>query len=258
MTIKVNLNMNVSVVNPNRYQLKVDLLDIGAYLVVNKSALTSERVNPETLSLESWVGLAPTGASADYTSSYTRRIASANATNLVLDSYKTTLVGMVFAFKYTPDPAIGLIDDPVFAEFLNVCGVLGTARPALVDFAAVVSISNFKLYTLSTSGSFLVNCPITSDEISSYENVVSSGQAAYKALNAIFDPVYDRSGPHKSCSLGLLEPDLSIFGDLVWMLDDFLLACCLETLVRRAGLDVPSGAACNGSSSRDPALRKTG
>ncbi|KAJ1552455.1 hypothetical protein HK405_011264 [Cladochytrium tenue] len=187
MTISVNLAMNVSVMNPNLYDMNVELIDLSAYLMVNQSAL-SKAESVAALGLSSVVGPAPTGAPSDYTPSYTPKIGFSNASNLIFPSKQNVTFGMTFTLQYSPDPEVGLIKDPAFAEVMNVCGQTGTARPALIDYVATSTVKSLKSigYTPSVSGSIKINCPVSSSQISAFEDAVKGGESVSDALSSAF------------------------------------------------------------------------
>ncbi|KAI9362127.1 hypothetical protein DFJ73DRAFT_793195 [Zopfochytrium polystomum] len=188
MTIKMSLNMQVSVYNPNAYDMNVDLIDLSAYLMVNSSALKAQAISPATLGLSSIIGPAPSNPDADYSPSYTPKIGTSNTTNVVFYSKKNVTFPMQFVLTYTPDPEVGLIKDPAFAEVINVCGILGTARPALINYNAksVVAILKNLGYNPIVSGSLKIICPASKSQISALEDAVKGGTDLLTALQDAF------------------------------------------------------------------------
>ncbi|KAI9324247.1 hypothetical protein DFJ73DRAFT_873464 [Zopfochytrium polystomum] len=188
MTLKLNLNMNVSVYNSNPYHMIVELIDLHAYLMINQSALQSQGIKPAVLGLDKYIGPAPVGADANYSPSMTPQIGFSNTSNLVFPSRLNYTFPMQFNLVYQPDSMLGLIKDPIFAEVVNVCGLLGTARPALISYQAKTTVSTLKNlgYLPVVSGQIRIRCPVTTQQLSDLEDAVKSGTDLLQALKDAF------------------------------------------------------------------------
>ncbi|KAI8832694.1 hypothetical protein BC829DRAFT_88340 [Chytridium lagenaria] len=87
---------------------------------------------------------------------------------------------MDFSLFYSPDPQLGLLEDPTFKEFCDVCGItLDTVknRAAKVSYSAQSTVSFLKSfgYKPDISGQIQIRCPIRGDYL---ENLF-----AYSAAN---------------------------------------------------------------------------
>jgi hypothetical protein len=160
-----------------------------AFLMVNSTQLKKQNVNPIVLDLEDFVGPAPSNPDPKYQPSLTPQIGYSNYSAIVFPARGNISIPMVFTVEYSPDPVVGLIKDPAFAEFINVCGVLGTKRPAEISYAAATSVERLSSlgYVPRVSGSLKINCPVTSEQISKFESTVKSKeQNPMDALTSVF------------------------------------------------------------------------
>ncbi|KAJ3101072.1 hypothetical protein HDU97_001654 [Phlyctochytrium planicorne] len=174
MQIKMNLKMNISCYNDNLYHLKIESLDLNANLDANMTAIKSSK-NPHALGLEKFIGPAPTGRDPNYVVPTSRSIGSGNKTTLIFPAKQNATFQMDFGITYTPDPQVGLLDDPLFAELLGVCGMTGRARPAHISYTATTQVNFLKVFGFrpSISSSIKILCPIDSGTL---ENLISYPQ----------------------------------------------------------------------------------
>ncbi|KAJ1542354.1 hypothetical protein HK405_010038 [Cladochytrium tenue] len=187
-TFQANMILTVNVTNNNRYNLGVNSISLLSNLEVNTTALTKEGVHPATLSLSQYIGAVLGTVPTGYNASTTPQIGTGNASAVVFQAGTTQQVNMSFVFAYTPDPVVGMIDDPAFAEFVNVCGVLGTARPAVITYAAKSDVSVLTALGLAptVTGQVSINCPVSSSQISAFEGEVLAGVSISQAFSDVF------------------------------------------------------------------------
>ena len=174
----------------NYCNLKVEKIDLRAYLQVNETALESQNVNPVVLNLQKFIGPAPTGADPDYEPSVTPEIGFSHYPAVIFPARRNISLPMIFTFLYTPDPMVGLIKDPAFAEMLNVCGVLGVKRPARIGYSASTTVSTLRNlgYIPKVDGNIGINCPVSPEQISAFQSAVQvEGQEPITALQSIFN-----------------------------------------------------------------------
>ena len=200
MTIQLNVKMNVSIYNPNRYNLQVAFIDMKAYLYVNTTTLEKENVNPVVLNLQKYVGpvVPPVAGSPeyvgnpeDYEPATMPQIGFSNYSSLlILPSRQNISIPMVFTIIYKPDPVVGLIKDPAFAEVLNVCGVLGRKRAMNIQYVTTSTMTGFLKglgYQPKFSGNVGIICPVTVDQISAVQDAVQQGGVdSLSALKNVF------------------------------------------------------------------------
>ncbi|KAI9324246.1 hypothetical protein DFJ73DRAFT_917476 [Zopfochytrium polystomum] len=190
VTYRMRLAMNVSVYNSNLYDLHVDLIDLQAYLMVNTSAIKAEGVSPATLGLEKYIGPAPSNPDPSYVASTTPQVGTATTTTrLTFPARANTTFQMSFQFAYAPDPVVGLVKDPAFAELVNVCGRLGVARPALLAYAARTDVAGIKRVGVRpvVGGEIRVRCPASKAQLALLEAAVKSGEDVEQALKDAFN-----------------------------------------------------------------------
>ncbi|KAJ3214158.1 hypothetical protein HDU67_002018 [Dinochytrium kinnereticum] len=161
VSIKMNLKMNISCFNENLYDLNVDSISLNANIEVNATALRSAQ-DPRQLKLEQFIGPPPVGRDPNYKPSLSRPIGTGSRKAIVFPSKQNKTFEMEFAIQYTPDPQLGLVEDPTFAELMNVCGVTGRERSARISYTAQTTVSFLKSfgYKPEISNSILIKCPL--------------------------------------------------------------------------------------------------
>ncbi|KAI8848474.1 hypothetical protein BC829DRAFT_394086 [Chytridium lagenaria] len=168
LTIKMNLKMNISCYNDNLYDLKVDAINLAANIEVNSTALRSS-MDTRKLGLEQFIGPPPVGRDPNYKPALSRPIGTGSRNTIVFPSRQNRTFEMNFAISYTPDPQLGLVEDPTFAELMNVCGVTGRERPARISYSAQTAVSFLRSfgYKPEIASSILIRCPIDKDTLNS-------------------------------------------------------------------------------------------
>ncbi|KAJ3101073.1 hypothetical protein HDU97_001655 [Phlyctochytrium planicorne] len=178
MQISLSLRMNLSVYNPNLYALNVELVDLGAFLNVNETAikigLQPKDIKPDLTPI---IGPAPVGRDPNYLPNMTPKLGSGNKTNIVFPSRQNVTFEMDFLLSYTPDTQLGLLLDPTFKEFCQVCGITTSrGRVAKVSYAATSTVSFLKSfgYKPQINGQVSISCPIASGYLEDLVNYSTS------------------------------------------------------------------------------------
>ncbi|KAJ3165794.1 hypothetical protein HK101_000173 [Irineochytrium annulatum] len=192
LTLEIKFVLNISVVNPNPYDLTVDTLNLNAYLKVNQSQIMMGR-SPSSLGIDKFIGAPPTNPDPNYIPSFTPLIGTgaqgtaSNSSALVFPSNVNVTFAMPFTFRYSPDPEVGLIKDPAFAEFLEVCGVTSKQRPAQVDYSATSHVSRLAVfgYAPSVSNSILIRCPASGEQIQRVVVLAENGNGTMTAVQIL-------------------------------------------------------------------------
>ncbi|KAJ1533366.1 hypothetical protein HK405_000547, partial [Cladochytrium tenue] len=186
MTAQIHLTMNVSVYNPNMYDLQVDAIALRAYLMCNQTAI-GLGASPSSLNIESIIGPAPVNQDADYTPSYTPLIGTSSSSSRLFPSKGNISFIMDFLFSYHPDTEVGLIKDPAFAEMLNVCGVTSGNRTAQVAYVATSTVQKLSAigYAPTLSDSLHIKCPISQAQIQEIEDNPESKTDPITVLKSI-------------------------------------------------------------------------
>jgi hypothetical protein len=129
------------------------------------------RISPLSLYWQDAIGPAPT-ANSNYTPSYSPLIGMGNATDLDFPARTTANFSLIFILAYSPDPMVGLLRDPAFAEFLNVCGITSRRRFAKINYDAISTVGRIYLfgYKPKLSSSVSIGCPATADQIDEIRN----------------------------------------------------------------------------------------
>ncbi|KAJ3098060.1 hypothetical protein HDU96_000156 [Phlyctochytrium bullatum] len=192
MSLKIRLNMQVAVYNPNVYGLDLEKLDINAILNCNKTELDRGRP-PSSLRIDSYIGPPPNRTDPNYEPKYDATIGQAtrDGGGLNFPSRTNVTFAMNFTLEYTPDRELGLLKDPVFGELLQVCGVTRSiGRPARVSYDAVSSVKALSRlgYYPRVASAVLIRCPATDDQINAVitEAQKGSGKNIIEILQEVF------------------------------------------------------------------------
>ncbi|KAJ3214157.1 hypothetical protein HDU67_002017 [Dinochytrium kinnereticum] len=183
MEITLNLKMNLSVYNKNLYDLKVEMVDLKAYLNINETRIKGGQKPKDLDKLTLFVGPPPVGRDPKYIPSLNPLLGVGNKTSLVFPARKNMTFEMDFILSYTPDPQLGLVEDPTFMEFCDVCGITNDVvqeRPAQVSYHAISTVSFLKSfgYKPDISGNIMIKCPIRGDYLENLFNYASANPNA--------------------------------------------------------------------------------
>jgi hypothetical protein len=194
MTITLSLKMNVSCFNHNIYDLRVETMDLKAYMACNMTQILSSP-GPASLNLQSLIGPAPVGGDPNYKPDTRPLIGTAKRDTLIFPAKTNSTFEMTFQLKYTPDPVVGLIKDPAFAELLNVCGITSRRRPVRIEYYAFSQVAILKSlgYVPVVEGHLNVDCPAQKEQIEELLNLgrgsdgqIADGRSPLEVLQGVF------------------------------------------------------------------------
>ncbi|KAJ3105771.1 hypothetical protein HDU97_007591 [Phlyctochytrium planicorne] len=167
ITVKFDLRLNISCFNSNLYNLKVDLIDLNTFLVVNQTAIAKLPPPSSNPTLNKFI--TKVNVNPNYQPNFSPKVGAGNRTSIQFLSRKNVTFPMTLSVEYTPDPNTGLLKDPAFAEVLNVCGVVGRSRPAKINYVSTSKVAILQKfgYTPTINDNIFIQCPVTPDEIAS-------------------------------------------------------------------------------------------
>ncbi|KAI8898829.1 hypothetical protein BC833DRAFT_588267 [Globomyces pollinis-pini] len=172
-TFQMDLILNITLYNPNRYHMKIEDIDLNMYIMANASQINAAVPSPAELVLGTH-NAAPVRVNKN---NLKRPVGTSNYTNLYLPSFQNTTITMTLDISYSPDPKVGLLNDPAFNEILQIC-VFDTVlsptdnRTTLINYDAYNRIQILPFFEPVVSGETRINCPF-------------QGQAKIDFLNAI-------------------------------------------------------------------------
>ncbi|KAJ3064388.1 hypothetical protein HDU98_012204 [Podochytrium sp. JEL0797] len=93
---------------------------------------------------------------------------------------------MVFEFIYTPDPVVGLLNDPTILEIADVCGITSRyvprGRNMQIDYNAKSRIAIFSPLMPSIDGTLHIRCPFSQSSIDKVVSDVEMGMSPQQAI----------------------------------------------------------------------------
>ncbi|ORY51515.1 hypothetical protein BCR33DRAFT_457610 [Rhizoclosmatium globosum] len=199
MTLGFSLEMQLATYNPNMYGLNVDSINVYAQMMVNTSyVLNANKVSP----LTSFASLAQivnekgpiplaTKKPADYKASLTPQIGTANTTGIFFPSKQWVNYTMTFYLSYTPDPYVGLLNDPAIMEVADSCGITSRytprGRPMRIHYEGKSVIAALKPlgYAPGISNDVMISCPIKQCQIDQVIDAVKNGGDAMDSLKSV-------------------------------------------------------------------------
>ncbi|KAJ3112281.1 hypothetical protein HDU96_004725 [Phlyctochytrium bullatum] len=166
ITVRFSLKLNISCVNSNLYRFKLDSIDLDTFLSVNTTAIAQE---PSPQTLGSLALLVPrVTPDPNYKANLNPKVGSGNRTTIDFPPGKNVTFLMNLVVEYRPDPNLGLLKDPAFAELLGVCGVLSNKpRPAKISYVTTTRVNLLTKfgYTPTISDQIFINCPVNPDDL---------------------------------------------------------------------------------------------
>ncbi|KAJ3409464.1 hypothetical protein HDV05_004427 [Chytridiales sp. JEL 0842] len=192
LTLTINLILNISAYNWNRYPLNIETMQLQAFLKVNETAVNTSP-SPVALNIQNIVGPTPILTDRSYKGNFYPLIGQGVAKDLMLPAWTNTTFTLPFTITYKPDPLLGLLRDPVFAEFMNVCGVTSRRRKARIEYKAISTVTNLKGlgYTPVLEGFINMECPASEEQIEAVTNnvrvAVETGGDSFEALEKVFE-----------------------------------------------------------------------
>jgi hypothetical protein len=169
----------------------VSFSSLKAFLKCNETAINSSP-SPVALNIQSIIGTAPIPADKNYKGNFYPEIGTGSQSNLVFTPKVNTTFPMDFTLTYKPDPQLGLLRDPAFAEFMNVCGITSRRRRARIEYKAVATVAILKSlgYTPVLEGFINIDCPASQDQVdavkANVQTALEEGRSAFDALKEVF------------------------------------------------------------------------
>ncbi|KAJ3234598.1 hypothetical protein HDU81_001326 [Chytriomyces hyalinus] len=196
LVLEMNVTMRIGTYNPNLYGLDVERIDLTAWAAVN----TSYVYNPlKTNSLTSYGALVkvvgPTLLDRDpnYRGNNNSVLGYAKTNSSLFFPAKTWLnYTMLFTLRYSPDPKVGLLEDPTVLELADVCGITSRynprGRPMRIHYEALSTIPALRVfkYAPSISNDIQIICPFSQAQIDGVIGEVQAGATVDEALQKVF------------------------------------------------------------------------
>lgn len=164
-SFSMDMVMNVAVQNTNWYHIKVDSIDLQAFLMANGTLINEAIPSPAHALLTSseprvWVT----------SENFKSLIATGKHGPITFPQGVTVKFNIPLRIQYTPSPTLGLVNDPAFNEIVQLCvdvpsnlsdRDLAKARKTTITYQAdnSVGLLRFIGFTPTQSGSFQINCP---------------------------------------------------------------------------------------------------
>ena len=158
----MNMTMTISVVNTNWYHLKVDTIDVKAYILANGTLINEQVPSPAQAILSSsahriWVT----------SKNYQSQIATGRHGPIIFPPHENIKLYIPILIQYSPNKELGLVNDPAFNELIQLCVdhdasiVDSNSRKTRIRYEAENSVGILKYigYTPRHSSDFLINCP---------------------------------------------------------------------------------------------------
>jgi hypothetical protein len=157
ISIQLPIFMGISVINPNRYDLTVDTFDLTAYIQPNVSELNGSGL-PGTLMS---------------TVSDSKVAYGVYGSRNFLSNDNTTFEIQIL-LNYTPDPTLGLLNDPAFGDLLQVCGIKQRSENRTMKIKYDVGIEISSLARLGIHpvlpNQVSIKCPLTEKHVDDLVN----------------------------------------------------------------------------------------
>ncbi|KAI9332017.1 hypothetical protein DFJ73DRAFT_66394 [Zopfochytrium polystomum] len=199
MTVRLNIDMNITIKNNNLYGLNFESLTFEALVVVDP-VLVKETKSEVYALLTKYIPPAQvngTDPAAKIDEEIT--VAKANVTDVLVPSKTEKEVFIDFQLEYKVEEKIGLANDLVVAEMLNVCGVVGkngTAKATKLKYTIKGVVSGLKAigYAPAVPGVASIRCPASTAQIAKMTQLVNAGTAVTKALETTFGGAINGTG----------------------------------------------------------------
>ncbi|KAJ3077056.1 hypothetical protein HDU98_009457 [Podochytrium sp. JEL0797] len=196
LVIRMNLTMDVGTRNPNRYGLYINEIDLVARVAVNTSYVYNPLLTKPLTSygaLVQLVGATPVPPPG-YHGANDSIIGTAQTTSGIFFPSQTWVnYTLNFELFYTPDPKLGLLNDPTILELADVCGITSRysppGRPMRIDYDATSIITALQAlnYAPSLKNYLYIICPFTQAQIDDTIRYVQEGVSVTEALKIVFE-----------------------------------------------------------------------
>ncbi|KAJ3066323.1 hypothetical protein HDU98_010383 [Podochytrium sp. JEL0797] len=191
LRFRMNLSFSLGAYNPNPYELNINKLSLMGQLIVDTSVVNNSTQTTPLASFASLVQLVgPTSHTPNYYGQNATLIGKSTATNLVFPGFSTSNYTVYFLFEYTPDPAIGLLQDPIVNEIASACGITdrqNQTRKMTIQYTAASSFQGLPSFTPSWTDNLYLACPFSYAQMQQvYNRVEVDKQTPFAALQAVF------------------------------------------------------------------------
>ncbi|KAJ3061589.1 hypothetical protein HDU98_002477 [Podochytrium sp. JEL0797] len=190
--LQMNLTMNVGTFNPNAYDLNIDTINLVAQMIVNNSIVD----NPlKTLPISSFASLVQLVGIVTPPPGYHGLNDSVVGTgyhgSIIFPAKSTINYTMQFQLDYSPDPLVGLINDPTIKEIASACGItsrLNETRRMHIHYTATSVIGALKPFGFSPqlSNDLFISCPFSPSQISAVLQKAQNGVDPFTAIQQVF------------------------------------------------------------------------
>ncbi|KAJ3270758.1 hypothetical protein HDV01_007450 [Terramyces sp. JEL0728] len=166
----LDMVMNISVLNTNKYHFKLESIDMTAYVMANASQINADG----TLITETVFNkLIPTGQRVKVDSSNNKVKVGYGKKNgpLTFPAGKNVTFTMDFKATYTaPTNIVDALNDPLMNEILQLCYLQDPTRHTTIHYETSNDISMLKYIgvTPNTSGDLSINCPFQGDQLAGF------------------------------------------------------------------------------------------
>ncbi|KAJ3270757.1 hypothetical protein HDV01_007449 [Terramyces sp. JEL0728] len=177
-SFQLDMIMNISVSNSNMYHLKVDAIDLNAFIMANATEINSQNPSPA----ESLLGAtAPTRIFVN-NANMQQKIGNGTFGSIIFPPGKTTTFMMNFTVFYSPNQALGATNDPALNEIIQLCVSdpnvpAGQNRTTIIKYQASTPISIFTAvgYTPNIQNQLNINCPFQGQEKTKLIQTIAGG-----------------------------------------------------------------------------------
>ncbi|KAJ3320551.1 hypothetical protein HDV06_005174 [Boothiomyces sp. JEL0866] len=174
----LNMVMNISVVNSNRYHFKLEEIDMTAYVVANASQI--DAIVPYTA--ETVFGkIIPDGQRVKVTGSNNQVKVGFGSKKgpLIFPPGQNITFQMDFTAQYiAPTDYTAALNDPLMNEILQLCYFQDPTRHTTIHYETSNDISMLKYIgvTPNTSGDLSINCPFQGDQFGAFLKAINKGK----------------------------------------------------------------------------------
>jgi hypothetical protein len=160
-TVQMDMQMTISVINTNRYDVYVDSIDMNAMVQANISQINT---GPGASAVVGGTGIKRVFTSNDASVP----IGSGTHLGLTFPAGKNVTFKMGLSVVYTPDQSVQLRDDVMLNEIFQVCNVVEPGnRTMTVHYTATAPVELLKpIGVVPTFDNVLsINCPFSSEAL---------------------------------------------------------------------------------------------
>ncbi|KAI8615539.1 hypothetical protein BC830DRAFT_1218469 [Chytriomyces sp. MP71] len=194
LNFKMNLSMSLGTFNPNPYDLNVESINLVARITVNQTYVGQPLQTTPLTSFGSLVSLIPLPKNVDpsYTGDMNAVVGTSSHGQIVFPAKSSVNYTMIFLLNFTPDPKLGLLQDPTILEIASACGITdrkNRTRPMAIHYDAASTIGALKPlgFVPQLSSDLHINCPFSKAQIDSViAKVQDQNETIMQALQETF------------------------------------------------------------------------